>query len=410
MAVLTPTDTLNLETEAILDPNIQFDAPLAENASNPQHIFLTGSTGLLGCYLLGDLLEQTTATMHCLIRDENPENAKARLIQNLQFYDRWQEGFQARINPVLGDLSLTRLGLPEAEFHRLAGKIDVIYHSGGWVNSIHPYTVLKPTNVSGTQEVIRLATLTQMKPLHFVSSLAVYFTPTYAGSDVVWETDIPKYDPHIRSGYTQSKWVADRLVQQAQSRGLPASIYRPARVTADSKTGKTNNVKDLLNLLIKGCLFLQKFPTLAITIPIVPVDYLSQAIVRLSQREETLGQAFHFINAVPLPWADLLESVRSCGYEFEELAYPAWRNELKQQIELQPDQQFLKILYALIFAPNNLFFDRPRFDRGNIDRGLAGSAVVCPPIDEKLITTYLSYFQQIGFLPPADCVSTLASP
>lgn len=398
MSESTPIISLNLEAEATLDSAIRFDAPLGKNAYSPQHIFLTGSTGLLGCYMLGDLLAQTTATMHCLLRGESEESAKARLIQNLQSCNRWQESFAERIQPVLGDLSQPRFGLDEPTFHRLANQIDVIYHSGGWVNNIHPYATLKPTNVTGTEDAIRLATLTHRKPLHFISSLAIYFSPTYAGTDVVWESETPKYDPTIKSGYIQSKWVADRLVQTAQNRGLPAAIYRPARVTADSQSGRTNNVKDLLNMFIKSCLFLQKFPDLDITVPMVPVDYLSQAIVCLSQQHKSVSKAFHFISADPIPWPKLLDAIRACGYEFEVLEFTAWRQCLKEEIDQQPDHQFLKVLYALLYAPNNLFFDRPYFDMSNVRDGLAGTSVVSPAVDEKLIATYLGYFQQIGFL------------
>ncbi len=398
----SPTNGLQLETEATLDPAIHFDAPLGPHAHDPQHIFLTGSTGLLGSYMLGDLLAQTTATMHCLLRGEDPAAAKARLIQNLQFCNRWQPHFDARINPIPGDLSRVRFGLTESTYAHLAAQIDVIYHSGGWVNNIYPYATLKPTNVGGTAEAIRLATLTQMKPLHFVSSLAIFFTPTYAGAEVVWETDRPQYDSTMKSGYIQSKWVADRLIQNAQRRGLPATIHRPARVTADSQTGKTNSVKDLLNILIKSCLFLQKFPNLDIAIPMVPVDYLSQAIVHLSQQGQSLGKAFHFISAEPIPWPQLLEAIRACGYTFEVLPYSSWRKALRGAVEQHPEHQFLKLLHALLYAPNNLFFDRPRFDMRHVEDGLAHSPVSAPPIDEKLIATYFTYFQQIGFLPRAE--------
>jgi len=392
----------NPEEEVHLDPSIRFDAPLTENATDPRQILITGATGYLGGYLLGDLLNATSAEVYCLVRGKDSTTAKERLIKNLQSYGRWQEAFSDRIQPVLGDLSQPRFGLDETAFSQLAGKLDTVYHNGGWVNNIRSYAALKPTNVTGTESAIRLATLHKMKPLHFVSSLAIFFSKTYAGAEVVHETDQPIYDPHIKSGYIQSKWVADRLVQQAQSRGLPASIYRPARVTADSQTGQTNAVKDLLSLLIKSCIYLKKYPVLDVTIPMVPVDYLSQAISHLSQKETSWGQAFHFINEEPLPWNSLAATLGKLGYDLEALEYSAWRRELKQQIDKEPANETLKLIQALLYAPNNLFFDRPRFDMSGVHTGLAGTSVVWPPIDERLVSTYISYFQQIGFLPPIE--------
>ena len=33
---------------------------------------------------------------------------------------------------------------------------------------------------------------------------------------------------------------------------------------------------------------------------------------------------------------------------------------------------------------------------------LAGSGISCPPADEKLFGTYLSYLQEIGFIPQPE--------
>lgn len=34
------------------------------------------------------------------------------------------------------------------------------------------------------------------------------------------------YADKLRSGYAQTKWVAEQLVMRAQDRGLPAAVYR----------------------------------------------------------------------------------------------------------------------------------------------------------------------------------------
>ena len=57
----------NLLTQVKLDPAIQAgDRPVANN--DAEHILLTGATGFVGAFLLRDLLEMTTAHVHCLVR------------------------------------------------------------------------------------------------------------------------------------------------------------------------------------------------------------------------------------------------------------------------------------------------------------------------------------------------------
>ena len=197
---------LNLQTEANLDQNIQFEHPLSKNYTRPKSIFLTGATGFLGVYLLNELLQKTTADIYCLTR--YPKSfGKKQLQEKLEFYNFWQEELSDRIIPVEGDLSKKLLGLSKQNFQELATKIDVIYHNGAWVNSTRPYQTLKPTNVLGTQEVLRFASLTKTKPVHFISSIAVFSGKIYSEIEKVKETDIPNLST-LKGGYKQSKATA----------------------------------------------------------------------------------------------------------------------------------------------------------------------------------------------------------
>jgi thioester reductase-like protein len=389
----------NLELKAVLDSTLQFKTPVSENSANPKRVFLTGATGFLGAYLLDELLHKTTADIYCLIRGSDPDSAKHRLKNHLDNYKLWREEFSVRIIPIVGDLSQPLLGLSEQQFGELAGQIDVIYHSGGLVDHVRRYAALKPTNVFGTQEVLRLAGLTQTKPVHFISTLAVFFCQPYLQARRVSETDVPVFDASLKGGYKQSKWVAERLVMTAQERGLPACIYRPIRITGHSKTGMTANLDALLNLLIKACILMRTCPTLEIDLPLLPVDYVSQAIVHLSGQERLLGKAFHFFHPKPIPWKSLCDIIRVLGYPLEETPYDGWRSELKARASQDPEKAFFSHLRLLLISPNNLFIEKPQYDAPYTRDGLAGTSIVCPSIDKELISTYFSYFQKVGFIP-----------
>src|SRR4051794_23035582 len=66
----------DLKPEVVLDPGIRFDAPPVEQNGEPADILLTGATGFLGAFLLYDLLNQTEARIHCLIRCSDPEQGR----------------------------------------------------------------------------------------------------------------------------------------------------------------------------------------------------------------------------------------------------------------------------------------------------------------------------------------------
>ena len=275
-----------------LDPGIRFDAPFASSFAQPRSVFLTGATGFLGAYLLAELLQQTGATIYCLVRAADEKTAQERLSSHLSSYGLWQDAWRARIVIVVGDLSKPNLGLTDAQFADLANQIDGVYHNAAWVNVIYPYERLCATNVLGTQEMIRLAAMGKTKPLHYVSSMAIFLSDRYANQFVTEEL-VPSFDPTLRGGYRQSKWVAEALVRDAQARGLPAVIYRTGRITGHSQTGVTGNLNDLLCMTLKACVELGCFPNVATQVELTPVDYVSRGIVQLSRRANVPGRTFH---------------------------------------------------------------------------------------------------------------------
>ena len=386
-----------------LDSTIEFQQPISENWHNPKAIFLTGSTGFLGAFLLNELLKQTTANIYCLLRGdglEKPSSLLNRIEKNLQFYRLWEEKLASRIIPIVGDLSQPLLGISQEKFEQIAEEIDVIYHNGAWVNSACPYSTLEATNVLGTQEVLRLASLTKTKPVHFVSTIAVFFVEQAScllTKPCLLETEIPDLSA-LQGGYKQSKAAAENLVMQAKERGLPVCIYRPSRIAGDSKTGINGNTQDFFWSLLKGCLQLGKIPALETGINLVPVDYVSQAIVSLSQQQQSFGKAFNLLNPQPLSWQKLFEEISALGYPVEKVSYDELLREVEKYVAKNPEDELYSSLLLFLSDPETLRAKKPRFDTSNTKEGLARVAIACPPADKKLLETYISYFQKSGYL------------
>jgi thioester reductase-like protein len=68
--------------------------------------------------------------------------------------------------------------------------------------------------------------------------------------------------------------------------------------TGVSKVGQDGSF-DLLNTLILGSVELGFFPDLDVEIPLVPVDYVSGAVVQLASQQNSWGHAFHLVNPHP---------------------------------------------------------------------------------------------------------------
>ncbi len=403
---LTPDSTLditatvlNLNDEAVLDDSIYPDTANAETEISS--ILLTGATGFLGAFLLNELLEQTEADIYCLVRAANAEVGMVKIQDNLKSYDLWKEQYSSRIMPVVGNLSQPRLGLSAEQFTRMAHKIDVIYHNGATLNFVYPYSALKPTNVLGTQEILRLACQFKLKPLHYVSTDAVFDSSSYYGKEVR-ESEPILYTEAIDLGYTQSKWVAEKLVTIARNRGLPVSIYRPPLIAGDSRTGLWNT-DDFTCRFIKGCIQMGSMPNMNCGITIVPVDYVSRSIVYLSRQKESLGKAFHLNNPNFSSWGEVANWINAFGYPVRQISYEQWEAELSNVGSADNALSGLLPFFLRRWSEEQLTFAelgqrRVKLNCKETVAGLAGTSIVCPRVDSKLLDTYFSYLIRSGFL------------
>lgn len=80
------------------------------------------------------------------------------------------------------------------------------------------------------------------KTFTFISSTSVLDTDHYVqmsenGIPVPESDDLEGSRKGLGTGYGQSKWVSEYLVQQAGKRGLKGTIVRPGYVTGDSASG-----------------------------------------------------------------------------------------------------------------------------------------------------------------------------
>ncbi|NRQ30980.1 thioester reductase domain-containing protein [Nonomuraea sp. NN258] len=343
-----------------------------------RRVLLTGATGFLGAHLLADLMTRTQATVHCLVRGADPGE---RIRRNLAAHGLWREDFAARIVPVPGDLSRELPGLPS--------ELDLILHNGGAVDFTRPYARLKPANVDGTLAILRLAARTAT-PVHLVSTLGVYLTP---GERVVREGDLLPDPGHLHLGYDQSKWVADRLAAAARETGLPVAIHRPARISGDSRTGRS--VKDdFLARFFATCAQLGSVPA-GEHLDMAPVDHVAAAIGHLA-RSGAEGD-FHYHNPRTLGSAELARGLTERGIRVRLEPADAWRAEVRRR--LAAGEELPLAAFPAYFAE---YGDErgPSFDCSATASVLAAAGLVCPPAD-TLLGAYLDDLIDAGVLQGA---------
>ncbi|WP_420802657.1 thioester reductase domain-containing protein [Streptomyces cavernae] len=386
---------VDLAAEVHLDEDIRPADEIRRVAADPEEILLTGATGFLGAFLLRDLMRSTTAQVHCLVRGTDQAEATRRLHENLKWYEVWKDIDPDRLTVAVGDLEAPRLGLTEAAFDALARRVDVVYHAGATVSWVRPYTALAAGNVGGTREVLRLAAAHRTVPVHYVSTTGVFPAP---GPDAApaGVTDPTGPGHLLHNGYLQSKWVAEQVIELGRSRGLPVSVYRVDVVCGDRVTGACQT-KDFVWLSLKGLLEAGAVPdSLAGVLHMVPVDYVSSAIVSLSTREETASRTFHLYNRQDQTFTQFVEHLRSFGYDLPETDWDAW------SARVRSDRKNAMVPLLDSFEGMNAGSGTttyPPIDVSDTEHALRGTGIECPSIDRELFATYVDFFVRAGYFP-----------
>jgi amino acid adenylation domain-containing protein/thioester reductase-like protein len=401
-ALTSQSVTVDFQAEIALDPDIQPEQSFQKLTSEPEFVFLTGATGFLGAFLLHELLQQTQATIYCLVRAATVEEGRHKIQQNLERYLLWSGELSPRIVPLPGDLSQPSLGLSAATFRELALKVDLIYHNGASVNLVYSYSALRSANVMGTLEILRMASQGKVTPVNFISTTDVFSSSYSSRKKAIREDSELDEGNKLDKGYAQTKWVAEKLLTAANLRGIPVCIYRPGMLTGHSQTGVVQT-NDLMCRIIKGMIQLESAPNLNQWVNMTPVDYASKAIIYLSRQPSLIGKNFHIVNPHTLLWSKLINEIRSFGYPIQLISHEEWQTDLLQEKDnaLTPLLPlFIKDDEASMTYLENFLLASQAFDCQDTLEGLAETSIVCPPVDNRLFNTYFAYFIRSGFLPP----------
>jgi thioester reductase-like protein len=257
-------------------------------------IFLTGSTGYLGSYLVAGLFTGHAEKLNLLVRAKTEQEARERLWQSLQLHFEFPEFLEylnSRVRIFRGDLTSERFWLTDDEYSALVDSTDSILHCAASLNRKSEKQCLN-VNLRGSLEVIQLARRAQnhhgLRRYSHVSTVAV------AGkrqNEVVTEDASIDWNRSDYDPYARTKKFCEHMVHQLLP-DVPHSIFRPAIVMGDSRRPETTQFD-----MVQAFDTLARMPVLPLRpddkIDIVPANYVGAAIVKIHQMAESRYGIYH---------------------------------------------------------------------------------------------------------------------
>jgi NAD(P)-dependent dehydrogenase (short-subunit alcohol dehydrogenase family) len=344
--------------------------------------FVTGATGFIGRFLIGNLLKRK-GTIYVLVRRGSKEKFEA-------LQERYPEA-GARLVPITGDLVKAKLGLSAEAQAQLKGKIKHFFHLAAVYDISASAESQQGANIDGTRNAVELSEFLRAGCFHHVSSIAA--AGLYQG---VFREDMFDDAEGLDHPYFRTKHDSEGIVRKESTR--PFRIYRPGIVVGHSKTGEIDKIDGpyyFFTLLKKLRELLPPWvPLIGMEggrINIVPVDFVVDALDHIAHSKGLDGGCFHLTDPAPRRVGEVLNIFAKVGHapamsmRIDARIFQIIPSSIRNAIGMLPPVRRVvgDVLKSLNIPPDMMkFFNYPtRFDTREAERALKGTGIKVPALE-----------------------------
>lgn len=349
-----------------------------------RNVFITGATGFIGKRLLKSLLESGDSVF--VLSRRGSINKLKTFLKPLEAKKKLS------INIINGDIRNENVITNKKELERLRSEITDVYHLAAVYDLGIDKETAKEVNVNGTENILHLArSMKNLNSFNHISTIAV------AGdfNGIFYEYNFDE-GQKFSNYYAWSKFESEKLVRNNFGY-IPVRIFRPGAVIGDSQTGETDKIDGpyyIILLLTLGIHFITPVGG-ENTLPIVPVDFVVNAINYLSRKPDTINKTFCLTDPKPPTYSDFIDIV--C--EKLETFKPIKKMNLKPIIpvlEYPMKSKIVKMISRIVKVPveglTYALLDT-QYDTKNTLKFLLGSGIKCPEFanySDKIIAYFVN--------------------
>jgi thioester reductase-like protein len=372
--------------------------------NNHRYTLFSGSTGLLGSYLLRDLLLENLP-LAVIVRPGRKQSADERVAALVADWEKVVGRELPRPVVFAGDLTQPDCGLNADARRWISENCDQVLNNAASLSFRNADREGEPwrTNVNGTRSLIDLARTVGIRHMHHVST--AYVCGIRSGRVLENELEVGQ---EFGNDYELSKVEAENMVRQADCFDT-TTIYRPSIIVGDSQTGYTSTYHGFFAALRIGHTLLTRVAIGATSgrallkllgidpdasKNFVPVDWVAAVIARGVQSLEARGSTFHVTHPNPLPMSFVAEVVQEAVESYSIAATP-------DDPDLCDEEWFAENMRTQLDVYQRYFRNDPVFDTTQM-RSIAGD-IPCPTLDEDSLMRMSKFAisHDFGKYPPS---------
>jgi len=356
------------------------------------HILLTGATGLLGRYLIRDLIQQGHS-IAVLVRSSRTMSAADRVVEVMAHWEP-TAGILQTPKVLEGNITQPNLGLSDEDLQWAASHCETVVHSAASLKFQPAGDEPWNSNLNGTRNIVDFCESLNIPQLFYISTAYV----CGKAKSIAYETPVPG-DTEPRNVYEASKRQAEQLVLNADLQS-PPTILRPSIILGDSQTGYTSTFHGpYMPLRLSMSLLAPAAASTGIRVApdalrifsmmglegserknLIPVDWVSRGITRVINSADLHGQIYHLTTEQPLSVYDL--TISTVNFLDEKYGF-------EKSDEVEFDAQMEQFFTSQMSVYKEYWADDPTFDTTN--RCLAMPDDPPPLVDDNLLRIMWQY-------------------